>query len=76
MNRTILLEFVLAVLTTQLDVLRRILGTAELTFREFTWALVPPVVLLLLWELGKLVARRYRAGGALHVRTASEAGST
>ena len=44
MNRTILLEFVLAVLITQLDVLRRILGTTELTFREFTWALVPPVV--------------------------------
>ena len=76
MNRTILLEFVLAVLITQLDVLRRILGTAELTFREFTWALVPPVVLLLLWELGKLVARRYRAGGALPAGTASEAGST
>jgi Ca2+-transporting ATPase len=75
MNRTILLEFVLAVLITQLDVLRRILGTAELNFREFTWALVPPVVLLLLWELGKLVARRYRAGGALPAGTAGEAWS-
>ena len=58
MNRTMLLEFVLAVLTTQMDALRRILGTTELTFREFTWALVPAVGLFLLWELGKLLARR------------------
>ena len=64
MNRTIILEFVLAVLTTQMDALRRILGTTQLTFREFTWALVPMVGLFLLWELGKLVARRF-AGTSL-----------
>jgi hypothetical protein len=24
---------------------------------EFRWALIPPVILLALWELGKLIAR-------------------
>jgi Ca2+-transporting ATPase len=51
-------EFALAVLTTQMDVLRRILGTTDLSMKEFRWALIPPVVLLGLWELGKLIARR------------------
>ena len=64
MNRTIVLEFVLAVLTTQMDALRRILGTTQLTFREFTWALVPVVGLFLLWELGKLLARRFARASA------------
>ena len=57
MNRALIVEFVLAVLTTQMDALRRILGTTQLTFREFAWALAPAVALFLLWELGKLVAR-------------------
>jgi len=58
MNRAALGEFVLAVLTTQMDGLRRLLGTVELNTHQFAWALVPPVVLVLLWELGKLIARR------------------
>ena len=57
-NWTILGEFVLAVLVTQMDVFNRLLGTTQLNLREFAWALVPPVALLLLWELGKLIARR------------------
>ncbi len=57
MNWTILLEFVLAMLVTQMDALRRILGTTQLNFREFAWALAPAVTLVALWELGKLVAR-------------------
>ena len=68
LNRTLILEFVLAVLTTQMDVLRRILGTVELTLPQFAWALVPAVALLALWEIGKLVARRLQhlsAGPAL-----------
>jgi Ca2+-transporting ATPase len=64
MNRTIVLEFVLAVLTTQMDALRRILGTTQLTFREFAWALVPVVGLFSLWELGKLLARRFAGASA------------
>jgi Ca2+-transporting ATPase len=64
MNWAMLGEFVLAVLVTQMDALRRILGTTDLNLREFAWALVPAVALLLLWELGKLVARRRVAGQA------------
>jgi Ca2+-transporting ATPase len=57
MNRALIIEFVLAILSTQMDALRRILGTTQLTFREFAWALAPAVALLLLWELGKLITR-------------------
>jgi P-type Ca2+ transporter type 2C len=58
MNYAALGEFVLAVLTTQMDALRRILGTTDLSTKQFRWALIPPVVLLGLWELGKVLARR------------------
>jgi len=58
MNWAMLGEFVLAVLVTQMDVFNRLLGTTQLNLREFGWALIPPIALLLLWELGKYVARR------------------
>jgi P-type Ca2+ transporter type 2C len=58
MNWALLAEFVLAVLVTQMDALRRLLGTTEINLREWAWALVPALALLLLWELGKLIARR------------------
>jgi P-type Ca2+ transporter type 2C len=58
MNWAALGEFVLAVLATQMDALRRILGTTDLDMKQFRWALIPPVVLLGLWELGKCLARR------------------
>jgi P-type Ca2+ transporter type 2C len=58
MNWAMLGEFVLAVLVTQMDALRRVLGTTEINLREFAWALVPALALLALWELGKLLARR------------------
>jgi Ca2+-transporting ATPase len=61
MNWALVGEFALAVLTTQMDVFRRLLGTTELTSQQFVWALVPALLLLLLWELGKLVARRRSA---------------
>ena len=57
-NWTILGESVLAALVTQLDVFNRVLGTTQINLRVFAWALVPPVALLVLWELGKLIARR------------------
>ncbi|MFI2235856.1 cation transporting ATPase C-terminal domain-containing protein [Streptomyces chrestomyceticus] len=57
MNRAMLIEVVLAVAVTQMDLFHRLLGTAELDLRHFAWALVPAVALLVLWELGKLVAR-------------------
>jgi Ca2+-transporting ATPase len=58
MNYAALGEFILAVLTTQLDALRRILGTTDLTMRQFRWALIPPLALLGLWEAAKFIARR------------------
>ncbi|MGI6876690.1 cation-translocating P-type ATPase [Amycolatopsis sp. 3B14] len=61
LNWAVFAEFVLAVLVTQVDGFQRLLGTTELTALQFGWALVPPVVLLVLWELGKLAARRWAA---------------
>ena len=61
MNRAMIVEFVLAVLVTQMDAFRRLLGTTQINLREYAWALVPAIALLLLWELGKLIARRSRA---------------
>jgi Ca2+-transporting ATPase len=58
MNWAALGEFVLAVLTTQMEALRRILGTTDLSMKEFRWTVIPPILLLGLWELGKLLARR------------------
>jgi Ca2+-transporting ATPase len=58
MNWAALGEFILAVLTTQMDALRRILGTTDLNMKQFRWALIPAIALLGLWELSKLVARR------------------
>ena len=61
MNWTILAEFALAVLVTQMDVFNRLLDTTPISLAQFGWALVPVVALFVLWELGKLVARA--AGG-------------
>jgi Ca2+-transporting ATPase len=58
MNWAMLGEFVLAVLVTQMDVFNRLLGPTQLHLRQFGWALVPPLALLLLWELGKYITRR------------------
>ncbi|WP_432027063.1 cation-translocating P-type ATPase [Streptomyces sp. 1222.5] len=57
MNWAMFVEFVLAVLVTQLDAFRRLLGTTRLDLPEFAWTLVPPLVLLVLWELGKWLVR-------------------
>ena len=53
MNWTLLGEFVLAVLVTQMDVFNRLLDTTPITLAQFGWALVPAVALLVLWELGQ-----------------------
>ena len=58
MNWAMLGEFILAVLVTQLDAFNRLLGTVQLNLRQWAWALVPALALLVLWELGKLIARR------------------
>jgi P-type Ca2+ transporter type 2C len=58
LNWTALAEIVLAILITQMDVMRRILGTEQLTGKQWLLALLPAIALFFLWELGKLVARR------------------
>ncbi|MGZ4508005.1 MAG: cation-translocating P-type ATPase [Blastococcus sp.] len=63
MNRAVIVEFALAVLVTQMDVFHRLLGTHDITMAQFGWALVPALALLLLWEIGKAVARRAGASG-------------
>jgi Ca2+-transporting ATPase len=64
MNWAMLGEFILAVLVTQMDVFHRLLGTVDINLRQFAWALVPPLGLLVLWEIGKLIARREVTGRA------------
>jgi Ca2+-transporting ATPase len=61
MNWVALGEFVVAVMTTQLNAFNRMLGTVPIDAQQFGWALVPAVALLILWELGKFAARRARA---------------
>jgi Ca2+-transporting ATPase len=64
MNWVALGELVVAVLVTQTDGFRRLLGTTELNMQQFAWALLPAIALLMLWELGKFVARRSRSAPA------------
>ena len=58
MNLTALAEVAGAFLITQADFMRRLLGTAPLTARQWGLALLAAVVLLLSWEAGKWIARR------------------
>ncbi|MFD5862943.1 cation transporting ATPase C-terminal domain-containing protein [Streptomyces chartreusis] len=58
MNWAMLVEFILAIMVTQMDAFNRLLGTTELALREFAWTLIPPLALLALWELGKFLVRR------------------
>ena len=56
MNKTAVVEIVLAYLITQADFLNKLLGTKELTFAQWGLGLLAAVGLLLRWELGKLIA--------------------
>jgi Ca2+-transporting ATPase len=58
MNWVVFGELILAVLVTQMDVFRHLLGTVQLNLSQFAWALLPAAGLFVLWELGKLIARR------------------
>jgi Ca2+-transporting ATPase len=62
MNLAAAAEFVLAVLVTQMDLFHRLLGTVDIDAQQFGWALLPAVLLVLLWELGKLIARQRTQG--------------
>ena len=58
MNWIALAEFAGAFLITQADFLRRLLGTSQLTARQWGISLLAAVVLLAGWEAGKWIARR------------------
>jgi Ca2+-transporting ATPase len=63
-NVTILIEVVLAILIARGGLLTSLLSTQALTGRQWLiGGLLPALVLFILWEVGKLIARR-RAGGA------------
>ena len=58
MNLIALAEVAGAFLITQADFMQRLLGTAQLTARQWGLAFLAAVVLLLGWEAGKWIARR------------------
>jgi Ca2+-transporting ATPase len=58
MNWTAVVELALVVMVTQLDLFNRLLDTTPLKAGAFGLALASAVLLLALWELGKLIARR------------------
>jgi len=63
LNWTAVGEIALAVLITHMDAMRSVFGTVQLTRSQWALAFVPAVVLVVLWELGKLVARRQPTRG-------------
>jgi len=58
MNWTAAAELLLAVMITQMDLFNRLLKTTALTSPQFGLAVGSAVLLLVLWEIGKLIARR------------------
>jgi len=60
LNWTAVVEVVLAVLITQLELMRRIFDTVAIGMPEWGLSLAPAVLLFFVWELGKLVARARR----------------
>jgi P-type Ca2+ transporter type 2C len=58
MNRIALIEAALAIMITQMDLFNRLLNTAPLRHGQTLLALGAAVLLLILWELAKLIARR------------------
>jgi Ca2+-transporting ATPase len=57
LNWTLLAEFAVAVLATQVGVLRRLLDTVSIDAAQFLAAVCVALAVLLLWEAGKWVAR-------------------
>jgi Ca2+-transporting ATPase len=58
MNWTAIAELALAVMITQMDLFNRLLKTTPLTSAQFGLAVGSAVLLIGVWELGKLIARR------------------
>jgi Ca2+-transporting ATPase len=61
-NVTILLELALAVLIARGGALTSLLGTSPLSSTQWLIGAAPAVLLLVLWEIGKLIARRGSRG--------------
>ena len=61
MNWIALAEIALAVVATQADLFNRLLDTTPLKVGQFGLAVAAAVLLLALWEIGKLIARRLEA---------------
>jgi Ca2+-transporting ATPase len=57
LNIVVVSQLVLAYLVTEWDVLRRLLGTESLTGTQWLLVIAPALVLLVLWEAGKAIAR-------------------
>jgi len=57
-NLTAIVEVVLAILITEGTFLPPLLGTTQLTGNQWLIGAMPAVVLLIGWEIGKLIARR------------------
>ncbi|MGZ4311298.1 MAG: cation transporting ATPase C-terminal domain-containing protein [Solirubrobacteraceae bacterium] len=58
MNWIALAELALAVAVTQMDLFNRLLDTTPLTAGQFGLALASAVLLFVVWEIAKLIARR------------------
>ena len=74
-NLAILAEVVLALLIGRGGALTSLLGTQPLTGRQWLFGALPAVLLFVLWELGKLIARRRTesAPAAVPIDAAAEA---
>jgi len=62
MNRVAIIEFVGAILITQADFMTRLLGTKSLDAEQWAIGALAAVLLLIVWEAGKWVARRAGVG--------------
>jgi len=62
MNWTAIAEIALAVMITQMDLFNRLLDTTPLTAGQFGLALAAALLLFVLWEMGKLIARHRETG--------------
>ena len=72
MNVTVLVEVALALMIARGGALTSLLSTQALTGRQWLIGALPALVLFILWELGKLIARR----GTPTTSTAIPAGAT
>ena len=69
-NLTALVEIALAALIASGGAVTNVLNTQHLTATQWIFGAVPAAALLVLWELGKLVARRRAEAAAPAVHTA------